>query len=142
VIATKEQIDRIIDEHFRYEAMDDVDGVLSSLAPEVEHEIVPGTLGPLRDRAAIRDFYRRLFADLRGQGVTPVRRLYGDDFVVDETIWHGQVVNGRPFHCPGKSGKVSFKILHVFELRDGKIAREQVWCDLGAIQQQLGVEIR
>jgi predicted ester cyclase len=34
---------------------------------------------------------------------------------------------------------VSFRLLHVFELRDGKIAREQVWCDLAAIQRQLGV---
>jgi predicted ester cyclase len=79
-----------------------------------------------------------LFADLKGEGVTPVRRLYGKDFVVDETLWHGRIVNGRIFLCDGKSGKVSFRLLHVFELRDGKIRREQVWCDLAAIQRQLG----
>jgi hypothetical protein len=28
-------------------------------------------------------------------------------------------------------------MLHVFEIADGKITREQVWCDLAAIQQQL-----
>ena len=33
---------------------------------------------------------------------------------------------------------MSFRLLHIFELRDGKIAREDVWCDLAAIQKQLG----
>ena len=51
---------------------------------------------------------------------------------------HGRIEDGRPFLCEGKSGPVSFRLLHVFDLRDGKIAREQVWCDLAAIQQQLG----
>lgn len=27
---------------------------------------------------------------------------------------------------------------HLFEIRDGKISREHVWCDLAAIQRQLG----
>ena len=79
-----------------------------------------------------------LFADLKGEGVTPLRRLYGEDFVVDETLWQGRVVNGRPFLMEGKSGPVSFRLLHVFELRQGKIASEQVWCDLAALQRQLG----
>ena len=52
--------------------------------------------------------------------------------------WHGRVEDGRPFLCDGKSGPVSFRLLHVFEISDGKIAREQVWCDLAAIQRQLG----
>jgi hypothetical protein len=30
-------------------------------------------------------------------------------------------------------------MLHVFELEGEKIRRENVWCDLAAIQQQLGV---
>jgi hypothetical protein len=29
----------------------------------------------------------------------------------------------------------------VFEIRDGKIRREQVWCDLAAIQRQLGCSV-
>jgi ketosteroid isomerase-like protein len=36
---------------------------------------------------------------------------------------------------------VSFRLLHVFRFRDGKIASEQVWCDLAAIQQQLGCRV-
>ena len=68
----------------------------------------------------------------------PLRRLYGQDFVVDESMWHGHVANGRPFLMDGNSGKVSFRLLHVFEVQDGKITSEQVWCDLAALQRQLG----
>jgi ketosteroid isomerase-like protein len=137
---TREEMDRIVDQHFAFEAADDVDGVLGSLAEGAEHEIVPSPLGRLTDRAAIRRFYELLFRDLKGEGVTPVRRLYGDGFVVDEAVWHGRIADGRPFHLDGRSGRASFRLLHIFEFRDGKIAREDVWCDLAAIRRQLGCD--
>jgi len=137
----REQIDQLINDHFMYEATDNVDGVLASLAAEVEHDVVPSPVGVLHEHAQIRAFYEMLFRDLKGERVTPVRRLYGDDFVVDEVVWHGHIANGRPFLCDGKSGPVSFRLLHIFELRDGKISRENVWCDLAAIQKQLGVAL-
>jgi ketosteroid isomerase-like protein len=135
---TRQQMDELVNRHFGFEAADDVDGVLASLADEVRHEVVPSPMGAQSDKRGIREFYRMLFADLKGEGVTPLRRLYGEDFLVDEALWHGRVVNGRPFLMDGRSGKVSFRLLHVFELRDGKIAGEQVWCDLAALQRQLG----
>ncbi len=39
------EMDRVIDEHFGYEASDDVDGVMASLAPDAEHEVVPSPVG-------------------------------------------------------------------------------------------------
>lgn len=135
---TREQMDRLVDEHFNYEATDDVDGVMSTLTEDAEHEVIPSPVGALTDREKVRSFYEMLFTDLEGEGVTPLRRLYGEDFLIDETLWRGYIADGRPFLCDGKSGNVSFRLLHVFEIRDGKIGREQVWCDLAAIQQQLG----
>ena len=135
---TREQMDQLVNEHFSYEATDDVDGVMSTLSVDAEHEVIPSPVGPLTDPAKMRSYYEMLFNDLEGEGVTPVRRLYGEDFLIDETLWHGYIADGRPFLCDGKSGNVSFRLLHVFEIRDGKIGREQVWCDLAAIQQQLG----
>jgi predicted ester cyclase len=136
---TPQRMDQIINQHFAYEATDDVEGVVDSLADEFEHEVVPSPAGRQTDRRKVADFYRMLFADLRGESVTPLRRLYGQDFVVDETLWHGRIENGRIFLCDGMSGKVSFRLLHIFELEGDKIAREQVWCDLAAIQRQLGM---
>jgi hypothetical protein len=135
----KEAVDRLINDHFMFEATDDVDGVVASLAPGAEHHVVPSPYGITRDASKIREFYTTMFADLKGEGVTPVRRLYGDGFVVDEAIWKGQVEDGRLFGCPGRKGPVSFRLLHVFELDGEKIKRENVWCDLAAIQEQLGM---
>jgi len=57
--------------------------------------------------------------------------------VVDETLWTGRVEDGAALGFPGRSGNVSFKILHVFEFRDDLISREVVWCDTVTIGQQL-----
>ena len=135
---TPEQMDQLVNEHFNYEATDDVDGVMASLTEDAQHEVIPSPFGALTDRAKMRVYYEMLFGDVKGENVTPVRRLYGEDFLVDETIWHGYFDDGRPFLCNGKSGPVSFRLLHIFNFRDGKISREQVWCDLAALQQQLG----
>lgn len=138
---SRAQIDQLINDHFMFEATDNLDGVMASLAPDVEHQVIPSPVGVLHDHTQIRAYYELLFGDIKGEGVTPLRRLYGEDFVVDEVMWNGRIDNGRPFLCEGKSGSVSFRLLHVFELREGKIGREQVWCDLAAIQQQLGCTV-
>jgi len=133
------ELDSIINERFMFEATDNVNAVMDSLADTVEHEVVPSPMGVSTDKDRIRSFYEMLFSNVEGEGVTPIRRYYGDDFVIDETLWHGKIKDGKPFLCDGKSGPVSFRLLHVFEVKDGKITREQAWCDLAAIQQQLGV---
>lgn len=135
---TPAEMDRLVDEHFGFEATDDVDGVMATLSADARHEVIPSPVGELTEPAQMRSYYEMLFNDVRGESVTPLRRLYGEDFLIDETLWHGYLEDGRPFLCDGKSGKVSFRLLHVFEIRDGKITREQAWCDLAAIQQQLG----
>ena len=138
----REEMDAAVNQHFGFEAADDLDGVMASLAGEVEHEIVPSPVGVLHDKAKVRAYYAMLFESVKGESVTPLKRYYGDDFIVDETLWQGEISDGRPFLCDGKSGKVSFRLLHIFEFKDGKIAREQAWCDLAAIQRQLGATPR
>jgi ketosteroid isomerase-like protein len=129
-------MDRIVNEHFGYEAADDVEGVLGTLTDDVRHLVVGAPTGELTGKDAVRPFYEQLFADLKGEGVEPVARWYGDDFVVDETLWTGLVEDGRVFGLPGRSGRVTFRLLHVFELRDGLISREHVWSDVVAIAEQ------
>ena len=133
---THEEMDRIINEHFGYEAQDDVDGVASTLTEDVEHDVVGSPGSQVRGREAARKYYKGLFPSLKGESVQPVKRLYGDDFMVDETVWTGHAV-GRMLGAPGGEGRVSFRILHILEFRDGKISRENVWMDLASIMQQL-----
>lgn len=133
----QQRFDRMIDRHFRFEAEDDVDGVLSTMVDDVEHDVVGYPTGSVRGKAAARGFYDSLFADLSGEKVTKLRRYYGPDFVVDESLWEG-TAPGTPFGIPGHGQRLAFRLLHVFEMApDGQIRRENVWLDFPAILQQL-----
>jgi uncharacterized protein len=132
-----QEMDRKIDEHFAFEARDDVNGVLATLAQDVEHDIVGWPPGPTHGRANARPFYDALFADLSDGKVECLRRLYGDNFLVDESLWRGKAP-GRPFGLDGKGRPLEFRLLHVIEFADsGAIRRENVWVDLAAIIRQL-----
>lgn len=134
----KQLFDQMIDRHFQFEAKDDIDGVLSTMVDDVEHDVVGSPTGPLRGQQAARGFYDALFADLSGEKVTTLRRYYGPDFVVDESLWEG-TAPGTPFGISGGGRRLSFRLLHIFDMAsDGKIKRENVWIDLASIMQQLG----
>jgi hypothetical protein len=134
---TREQMDQKLDEHFGFEARDDVAGVLATLTPEAEHDIVGWPTGPTHGRDAARPFYETLFADLSDGRVECLKRLYGEDFMVDESLWRGRAP-GRPFGLDGRDRPLEFRLLHVLEFAgDGNIKRENVWIDLASIFRQL-----
>lgn len=135
---TPAEMDRKLDEHFGYEARDDVEGVLATLTDDVEHDIVGLPTGPAYGHDGARRFYEALFQDLSHGEVKTLRRYYGDSFMVDESLWSGRAP-GRPFGIEGNDRPLSFRLLHVLEFSpDGQIRRENVWLDLAAILQQLG----
>lgn len=134
---TRAQMDAKIDEHFGFEQADDVAGVLATLTPDCEHDIVGYPTGPTVGPEGARGFYESLFADLSDGRIETVRRLYGEDFLVDESVWRGKAP-GRPFGLEGRDRPLEFRLLHVVEYApDGRMKRENVWLDLAAILQQL-----
>ena len=137
---TRQQMDDQVNQHFMYEATDDIDGVVGSFTEneEIRHEVVPSPVGVLTSLVEVRAYYEMLFPSARGESVTPIMRLYGDDLLVDETLWTGEITDGHWCLCDGMSGRASVRLLHVFEFAaDGKIKSERAWLDLAAIQQQL-----
>ena len=131
------QMDAKMDEHFAFEAKDNVEGVLATLAEDCEHDIVGWPGGPTVGREGPRDFYETLFGDLADGQVETLRRYYGEDFLVDESLWRGRAP-GRPFGIDGRNRPLQFRLLHVIEFDEqGAMKRENVWVDLAAIQQQL-----
>ena len=134
---TNAQMDAKMDQHFAFEANDDVEGVLSTLARDVDHDIVGFPGGPTRGRDGARAFYETLFADLSEGRVRTLKRLYGERFLVDESLWQGRAP-GRPFGVEGRNRPLAFRLLHVVEFTaEGEIARENVWVDLASIHAQL-----
>ena len=147
---TPADMDARMDEHFAFEAADNVHGVLATLTDDVEHDIVGWPTGPTHGRDGARPFYEALFADLADGQVQTLRRLYGEAFMVDESLWRGRAplvarrvpisgeAPGRPFGLEGRDRPLEFRLLHVVEFADsGAIRRENVWVDLASIIQQL-----
>lgn len=134
---TPQQMDAKMDEHFAFEGRDDIDGVLATLTDDVEHDIVGWPFGPSHDREGARKFYEATFSDLSDSAFRCVKRLYGHNFMVDESVWSGKAP-GKPFGLEGRNRPLEFRLLHVVEFADtGDIKRENVWIDFASIMQQL-----
>src|SRR5262245_48522033 len=112
-----QQMDSKMDEHFAFEGCDDVEGVLATLTEDVEHDIVGWPLGPSQGRDGARKFYETMFVDLSDSAVRRVKRLYGENFLVDESIWTGRA-RGTPFGLEGRNRPLEFRLLHVIEFAD------------------------
>jgi steroid delta-isomerase-like uncharacterized protein len=133
---TREQIDHVIDEHFRQEADGDVEGTLKTLTDDVVHDVVGDPAGELHGPGAVAQRYGHLFSNVKGERADVKHRLYGENFVVDDKIWTARVT-GQFMGIPGHGRRISIRVLHVFEFRDGLISRENVWIDAGAAIAQL-----
>jgi steroid delta-isomerase-like uncharacterized protein len=131
-----QDMDHLIDVHIRAEMAGDSAGAVSVYTDDVEHDVVGAPHGPLRGRDAARGFYDGLIRDVRTETMVATRRYYGEDFCVQEHDWTG-TVPGSFLGLPGRGRRISFRLLHVWEFRDGRISRENVWLDGGSIVAQL-----
>ena len=128
-------LDRLVDEHFAAEVHQDLDTLLATFADDVEHDVVgSGTVS--HGQSQVESFYRSLLQDLTFESIENVRRYHGASFVVDESIVPARAV-GRPMGFEGRDRQVSFRILHVFDIVDSRIQRENAWLDTAAIFAQL-----
>jgi steroid delta-isomerase-like uncharacterized protein len=133
---TREAMDRILEDHFQREADGDVEGTLKTFTDDVVHDVVGDPAGELHGPSAAGQRYGHLFSNVKGEHADVKHRLYGEDFVVDDTIWTARVV-GEFMGMPGHGRRISIRVLHVFEFRGGLISRENVWIDAGAAVSQL-----
>lgn len=134
---TRDEVDRLIDQHIRAEMAGDAAGCVAMYTDDVEHDVVGTPHGPLRGTEAAQGFYDFLTANIKTEEMVPTRSYYGDDFCVKEHDWSG-TVPGEFLGIPGHGRRITFRLLHVWEFRDGKISRENVWLDGAAITAQLG----
>jgi len=128
-------VDRLVDEHFDAEVRQDLDTLLATFADDVEHDVVgSGTIS--HGKPQVEAFYRSLLRDLTFESIETLRRYHGPGFVVDESLVHARAT-GSPMGFEGGNRPVSFRLLHVFDIEDGRIRRENAWLDSAAIVTQL-----
>jgi predicted ester cyclase len=129
------EMDELIAAHYRAEVSGDVPAALATLAAKVEHDVV-GSPQVSYGLEEVGPFYHALFSNLALDRISSLRRLYGEDFAVDEAIVDARAI-GNPFGIAGHGRAVRFRLLHIFVFQNGLITRENAWLDLAAIQQQL-----
>ncbi len=129
-------MDDLVSRHLKAEGAGDVDGCVAVYTDDIEHDVVGWPTGPTRGKDAARRFYEHLTANVRAEEETPTHRYYTANAMTlaQQTT---AVVTGSFLGLPGNGRRVTFRILHVFEFRDGLISRENVWLDGAAIAQQL-----
>jgi steroid delta-isomerase-like uncharacterized protein len=133
---TREQMDELIEAHVEAEIAGDVDAAVAVYTPDAEHDVVGWPNGPTTGTAAAAAFYDALMADFATETMERVRGYHGDDFCVTEHRTTG-TVPGSLLGIPGHGRRVAFRMLHVWEFRDGAISRENIWLDTSAIVAQL-----
>lgn len=129
-------MDRLIEQHLKAEMAGDAAGCVEMYTDDVVHDVVGMPTGPANGRAGAKGFYDFLTSNIRTEAMDPLHRYYGDNYCVIEHMWHG-TITGSFLGIPGNGKRVDFRMLHVWDFRDGRISRENVWMDTGAIIAQL-----
>lgn len=129
-------LDLLVDTHMRALGEGDVETLLTTLADDIEHELVGGSTVPARGKDAVRAHYIQAFANAMQERNIPLRRLYGEGFVIDEAIWEGRIT-GRVGALVGNGRRVTQRVLRVFEVRNGLVTRQTTYPDHAALTRQL-----
>ena len=133
---TPAQMDELIERHLAAEAKGDVDGATAVYTDDVEHDVVGSPTGVTHGRDGARGFYEYLVANIKTEVTDTTRTYYADDACTIEHKWTG-TVPGEFLGLSGNGRRISFRMIHVFEFRDGLISRENVWLDGNAVVAQL-----
>jgi len=120
-----------VENHFHSEAVGEVEAALDTFTDDVVWE-APAPNGLNRrfaGKEATARNYRELFASMRDVKFQFLQRFATEDRVVDDSMVTFEVAKDGYWHFPLGS-KVEMRLVHIFEMRDGKIAREIVF-DMG-----------
>lgn len=133
---TPDEMDKLIEAHIEAEKAGDTEAAVAMYTDDVVHDVVGSPTGPLTGPEAAKGFYDQLVQDIQTEEMVPTRRNYGDDFCVIEHDWTG-TVPGTFLGVPGNGRRITFRLLHIWEFKEGKMSRETVWLDGGSVVAQL-----
>jgi steroid delta-isomerase-like uncharacterized protein len=128
----------IVDRHFAAENAHDVEATLATYTDNIIWDDVTHPDSPVHGKAAVGAVYAGIQEAIPDLHLETVRRLNSPDgaFVVDESILTGHV-RGFWAGVAGGGAPVRLRMLHVFNLRDGLIERENTWFDSADVVRQI-----
>ena len=115
----------IVERHFALEATD-IDAAIDLYTDDVVWEW-PSRRLALRGKSAVAENYRRIFAGLADLTVESHERFATADRVVDDSTVRFIRRGAANDSATPTGARVEMRLLHVFHVRDGRIARELVF---------------
>lgn len=118
-----------VEEHFHNENPDGIDQAVGLYTEDIVWE-VPARGLVYRDKERVKSEYLRVFKGLKIHKITRLNQFANEAWVFDDSVF--EMTTGTGFrNAPFPPGtKCSVRIVHAFQLRDGKICREngyEVW---------------
>lgn len=116
----------VVDAHIRDEARDP-SLVMDLYTDDIVLEMPTRGL-TLTDKAAIEANYRAMFGSLADVEIIPGTRFATEDHVVDDCTVRFRLTGDGFVNAPLPVGsRVELRLMHLFAMRDGRIARETVY---------------
>jgi steroid delta-isomerase-like uncharacterized protein len=127
----------IIEEHFAAENAHNVSATLATYTEDVVWDDVSIPVCPVHGKSAAAEIYEGIMDAIPDIHLESVGRFACGDHVVDESIVTGHI-RGSFVGIEGGGAPVRFRMLHVFDICDGLISREQAWFDTAGVIRQIG----
>jgi ketosteroid isomerase-like protein len=113
-----------VEQHFHNETAEGIDLAVGVYTDDIIWE-VPARGLVHRDREAVKQEYLRIFDSMLVHKITNLHRFATEEWVFDDSIFDITVTGDGFTNCPFPAGtRVSMRLIHAFQLRDGKICRE------------------
>lgn len=127
-----------VEAHFHSEAANEVERALELYTDDIVWESPVRNLY-LRGKEAAGENYRRMFSSFAVEGLQTLQRFATEDRVVDDSIITVVLVGDGVVNAPVPVGsKAEIRLLHVFEMREGKISRELVFENWRVVESAAG----
>lgn len=116
-----------VEAHFHSEATNEVEKALELYTDDIVWESPARDL-VFRGKEATGENYRRMFSSFKVEEFRCLQRFATEERVLDDSVATVRIVGDGVENAPAPVGsKVEIRLLHVFEMRGGKISRELVF---------------
>jgi ketosteroid isomerase-like protein len=120
-----------VEQHFHSEAVNEVEAALGLYTEDIvwEAPALNGLDRRFSGKEAVEKNYRELFSSMRNVRFEGLQRFATEDRVVDDSMVTFEIA--RTGYWPwALNEKIEMRLVHIFEMRDGRISREIVF-DMG-----------